>query len=560
MFVRTVQKPNDRVSLRIVENVKIDGKVKQKTVCGLGVFHKGEEKEIETFKRIGDSMIVKIQQERSKVQVLPGFESEAFRPKKRRPRKKATEDKDTLHSVKDLEEESRVYTGNNDIFSPCWEQLELFDSINTGYKQEECNKLLKKIVLERIEDPQSKLKSVDNLKRKKNDLVNLNRVYRMMDRLYDHKDRVRKKVSRITSSLFKERIDVVFFDVTTLYFESFIPDELRASGYSKDNKFKETQVMLALMSTVEGLPLGYELFPGNTYEGHTLIRTLDSLREVYDVANAFVVADRGMFNSSNLRELDRRKISFIIAAKLKTMNKGLREDILGDVSEVRGRKCSPKFWIKEYRYGDKRLIVNYSEKRALKSIHERKRILTRLQKKEKDGEIRVADLLRNSGEKKYLRMKNTGTGMIDKDKIEAEERWDGIYGVMTNYTGKDMSLEDIVSRHHGLWQIENAFRVNKHDLKMRPIYHWTSRRIESHILICFLAYSLLTTVKYHLKKAKINLSIARVREELSFVQTSIVRDRRSGRRFMLPSKLTEIQRSIYTALGLCYDSRARIIP
>ena len=156
-----------------------------------------------------------------------------------------------------------------------------------------------------------------------------------------------------------------------------------------------------------------------------------------------------------------------------------------------------------------------------------------------------------------MNKKGSQTGTIDKEKIALEERWDGLYGVMTNYHDKEMSPDDIMTRHSDLWQIENAFRVNKHDLKMRPIYHWTPRRIESHILICFIAYSLMATLKYQLRINGIKLSIARIREELSCVQASIVRDRRTKKRFVLPSQLNPIQQKIYCALELTYDSRVK---
>ena len=159
----------------------------------------------------------------------------------------------------------------------------------------------------------------------------------------------------------------------------------------------------------------------------------------------------------------------------------------------------------------------------IKSRYDRERIIKKLENKVKGGVIKVSDLLKNSGEKKYLKInkKCSQTGTIDKEKIALEEKWDGLYGVMTNYRDKEISPDDIMTRHSDLWQIENAFRVNKHDLKMRPIYHWTPRRIESHILICFIAYSLMITLKYRLRINGIKLSIAGIREELSFVQASI---------------------------------------
>ena len=121
-----------------------------------------------------------------------------------------------------------------------------------------------------------------------------------MDKLQDREDWVKDKIAKRTLGLFKEKINVAFFDVTTLYFESFIPDELRISGYSKDNKVKETQVVFALMTTVGGLPLGYELFPGNTYEGGTLISAVDNLCKRYEVEDVSIVADRAMFTKEKL--------------------------------------------------------------------------------------------------------------------------------------------------------------------------------------------------------------------------------------------------------------------
>ena len=365
MFVRTVEKGNGRVSLRIVENIKVNGKVKQKTVCGLGTFHKDETKDIEAFKKIGDSIIPKIRQERASQKAIPGLENEVFAPKKRKRRKTAKDDIEKAGCfVEDLEEEKRIQTGTTNIFSNTYKQLDLSDSINTGHKQKEYNELLEKVVLERIHDPQSKMKTAKNLERKKGDSVDLNKVYRMMDRLKLHIPRVKDKILKNTRSLFQQKIDVVFFDVTTLYFESFTPDELRVSGYSKDNKVKETQVMLALMTTQEGLPLGYELFPGNTYEGNTLLKSINTLRESYDLSNTFVVADRGMFVSRNLAEMEKMGIHFIISAKLRKMNKSFREDILRESMSV--KKSSSKYWIKEYEYDGRRLIVSYSEKRANK--------------------------------------------------------------------------------------------------------------------------------------------------------------------------------------------------
>lgn len=146
--------------------------------------------------------------------------------------------------------------------------------ICTGYKRDEFHKLLKEIVLARLSFPESKRKTVKDLQKHKSLEIDFDKVYRMMDKIHSNKNKIKKKICCRTLSFLKEKVHVAFFDVTTLYFEAFDADELRVSGYNKDNKIKEIQVVLALMTTTDGLPIGYELFPGNTCEGHTLIKVM----------------------------------------------------------------------------------------------------------------------------------------------------------------------------------------------------------------------------------------------------------------------------------------------
>ena len=559
MFVRVVQKSKDHVSVRIVENFKKDGKVKQRNICGVGYSRKDDIEKIKSIKRIGEELIVKIKNE-----IMPslvGFEEIVHAPKKRKWRKE-TEDKKNGDScsLDNLKEEGRIRVGTNDVFSNEFEQIGLLDAINSGYKQDESNKLLKEVVLSRIDKPASKRKSVEYMERDKNKEVDLDGIYRMMDKLHGREDWIKEKIAKETLSFFKDRIKVAFFDVTTLYFESFIPDELRVSGYSKDNKVKETQVMLALMTTEGGLPLGYELFPGNTYEGSTLISAVDELCKKYEVVDASIVADRAMFSRKNLNSLDERGVNFIVSAKLKKMRKEIKEKILGDVEKVL-EGGDVKSWIGEYEYEKRRLVIGYSEKRASKDKRDRERLLTRVKKKLKDGKVRVSELVKNTGTKKYLKFEKSKkeTAVLDEEKIKDSERWDGVYGIVSSHAKEEVSGGEIFERYRGLWQIEDAFRVNKRDLKMRPIYHWTPKRIKSHILICYMAYALVARVKYKLKKAKVKLSIERIREELGYLQASIVRDQKTGRRFLLPSKVTDTQRKICDALGVKLQEKVQIL-
>ena len=551
MFVRQAKRKG-KILLQVVENVRVNGKIKQKFICGLGSFRKGETEDIKKFTEFGEDFIVKEKNRRRPC--LPGMEKYVHG-------RKENKNNDGTVSVGNLVEEARIKLGPESVYGEEYRRMGLSGSIGTGYKREESNRLLEKIVLERIENPCSKRESVDNMKRGRNEEIGLGRVYRMMDKLGEREGWVKEKIARDSIGLFDQKVDVAFFDVTTLYFESFTPDELRVPGYSKDNKVKETQVVLALMTTKEGVPLDYELYPGNTYEGNTLIRAVENLSEKYDISDTFVVADRGMFNKENLRRMEEKKVNFIISAKLKNMPKKFTEGFLSDLAGTLDKEPGLESWTKSYDWEGRRLVVGYKKKRAEKDARERERLLERLGKKMTDGKVKLADLVKNRGTTKYLKLdkKNSQEGTLDGEKIAQALRWDGVYGYATN-AGKDkISDDEVVKRHGGLWQVEDAFRINKHDLRMRPIYHWTPARVKSHILICFMAYSVAVRVRLRLKRKGLGLSVRTVQKELSHIQASVLRDKKNGQKYLLPSALNKTQKDILAALGVSIDTRTRKI-
>ena len=554
MFVRVVKKSANHVSVRIVENKRVGKKVKQKTVCCIGYTNKENTERIEELKIIGKQIARGLRAERQTA--FAGIE-ESWPPKRKSQEKDLTDDRVYVQSLK---EEARVRVGGSDIFGMAYDQLKLSECFGKGDKQREACDLLREIVLCRLESPLSKRASVSDIRRRKDKRLDLDRVYRMMDKVYARREVLRERVCRKTLSLFKERIDVVFFDVTTLYFESFVSDELRSPGFSKDNKVKEVQVVLALMTTESGLPVGYELFSGNTFEGSTLIETMDRMSEGYELRDIYLVADRGMFSKGNIERLDSRGVKFIIGARLKTLKAQVKERILTDAPLFSKRKGfrDRRFWCGEYELNGYRLIVSYSRERALKDRKDRQKILERLQKEIKGGEVKVKDLVKNRGVKKYLKLKGKAVlACIDEERVAQEALWDGFHGVMTNDKREDQGR--ILGRYKDLWQIEAAFRLNKHDLRMRPIYHWKPSRIRAHILICFIAYGLACFVREALQRSGIRLSFERIREELGEVQVSRVRDERTGRKFLLPSKPTDTQKAIYKVFGKSLNQTTKFL-
>ena len=137
---------------------------------------------------------------------------------------------------------------------------------------------------------------------------------------------------------------------------------------------------------------------------------------------------------------------------------------------------------------------------------------------------------------------------MDESKIEKDALWDCMHGVVTN--ADDLSPSEIISRYRGLWSIEESFRISKHDLKMRPIYHWTPERISGHILICFIAYALVRQAMYRVSLQYEPMSFEKIRNELLHAQASILVDTATNRKYLLPSKTTPVQKRLYHIFGL----------
>jgi transposase len=382
-----------------------------------------------------------------------------------------------------------------------------------------------------------------------------------MDKLFENETTIKKKIYNSTVSAFKEKIDVAFFDVTTLYFESFNQDDLRCFGFSKDCKFKEVQVVLALMATTGGMPLGYELFAGNKSEGKTLIECIKKFKVDYEIQNVFLVADRAMFTEDNLAYMESEKIKYIVAAKLKSQKKALKDEIL--LQKEKALSVAQERQIEEYTHEIKhekgrRFIVNYSLKRANKDKADRNRLVERIKKVEKNGIIDLKKLIKNSGSKKYLKItKPTNSGVLNLEKIANDSKWDGLHGVIVN--DPEISMEAALERYRGLWQIEAAFRLKKNDLKMRPIFHWKPNRIRAHVLFCYICYTVVVNTSFRMKEKNLNLSFARAKEELSRVRASILINKKNGQKYLLPKTLNDLQKKIYETFEIPYSTSAKKI-
>jgi len=376
----------------------------------------------------------------------------------------------------------------------------LFDEIGFDVIPE---KLFRDIVVARLVYPTSKLKTVDYLYRYQGKTVSSESVYRFLDRLNSRYSRQAQQIAYQYSRRILKRINVVFYDMTSLYFEAADEDDLRKIGFSKDGKFQNPQIMLGLLVGGCGYPIGYDIFEGNTFEGKTLLPVLNHIAERYDFGKPVVVADAAMLSKDNLDQLDRAKYPFIVAARIRNETAAMQEEILSRC----GALANGQSVVIDHKQG-RRLIVSYSDKRAGKDEYNRKRGLARLRKRIGSGRM-TKEHLNNRGYNKFLKLTGEVTVEIDESRIERAARWDGLKGFITN---TDLPPDEIIENYGQLWRIERAFRISKTDLRIRPMYHRLRRRIEAHVLVAFVAYTIYKELERRLDEADIAMSPKRAAE------------------------------------------------
>lgn len=375
----------------------------------------------------------------------------------------------------------------------------IYDHIGFNQIEED---LFRHLVISRLAFPLSKLKTVDYLYRYQGVKISISSVYRFLDKLNEClKEEVEQISFKHTKKILGGEVNVVFYDMTTIYFEASTEDELRKTGFSKDGKHSNPQIFLGLLVGVGGYAIGYDIFEGNTYEGHTLIPFLEKIQRKFNLNKPIVVADSGLLSNGNIKALEQAKYQYILGARIKNEGEAIKKKIFEKIFE-NGQLRSIK------KQDNLRLIVSYSDKRAVKDEHNRKRGLLRLEKRIKAGKLTKSNI-NNRGYNKYLKMDGEIMIEFDDKKIEEDKKWDGLKGYITNTT---LTKKQIVDHYSNLWHIEKAFRMSKTDLRIRPIYHRLRNRIEAHICISFTAYSIYKELERVLHQEKSNLTIERSAE------------------------------------------------
>jgi transposase len=390
--------------------------------------------------------------------------------------------------------------------------------------------LYQDLALMRIIEPVSKLRTIELLKRYFNVIYAERTVYRLLPKLINHKEKIEIAAYQTACGNFGESFALVLYDVTTLYFESHEPDdELRARGFSKDDKSKQPQIIIGLLVTSQGFPLMHEVYKGNTFEGHTMLNVVKQFQKNHVHTKPIIVADAAMLSRGNLEALEKDGYKYIVSARLANSSQSFVDTITATLQRKEGsivRLSAPN--------NSYDVICTYSEKRDKKD---------RWQFEKQIARAKTLIARQETGKRvKFVKKSNQGKSIFifDEDLKVKTEKLLGIKGYCTNITEDILPDQAIVTYYHDLWHVEQAFRMSKTDLRARPIFHYTHDAIRAHVLLCFMA---LTMGKF--LEIKTGLSLQRVRDILWDVHEANIDDTFTGERITLQTNL-----EAYKACGL----------
>ena len=543
MFIKaTRSKGHDY--LKIVESYRENGKSKHRTVVNLG---------------------------RADILAESGLENIIKGLQKYLKRKDG--EQNNIRDISTIEEKSRVNYGYV-AFQTLWNKYSLsellnnlicerkieFDFVHTVFLMV-INQLLRpfsKYFLQRNQD--------DYLSNGNN--IPFQHFYRSLDILAENKPAIENALFSKNRDLFNMKVDIVFYDVTTFHFESQLQDEMRDFGFSKAHKFNELQVVLGMLIDCEGRPIGYELYPGNTFDSKTLLRILKKLKEQFDLNKVIIVADKGINSKLNLKHIKDNGFGYIVSARIKNMKKSIQKEILSDQDykeisnsdlfywrddfekedslfkykvldytnlikyeprriciqrgedENKSENAKRNKWIREEL--QEKLICTFSSKRARKDAKDRERAIEKAMKvisennksviSSKRGYKRFVTDDREEVDKENYHLK------LDEERISEESKFDGFYAIQCS----NLSLDPlkVIDNYHYLFKVEESFRILKSTMETRPIFLWTPSRIQGHFVSCFIAFLLERELELCLRRRNVDFSTERIKASLNTMEFS----------------------------------------
>ena len=468
MYIRVTKNQRGQAYYHLVESYRQDGKVKQRVLLSLG---RVEENKLEEL-------------------------TEAIN--------KHLETANIFNLAKEIDIASTYILGPLLVLEQMTDQLGVTDilkKITQDHERLQFNfqKVVFTQLCSRFIKPVSKLALYDNwIERLYPGMIDhdieLQHLYRSLDLLAQHKSEIEKFLYQWEKDLFTINVDVVLYDLTTLRFESTREDldELRRFGYSKEMRTDCTQVVLGLLTDTNGIPLCFEVHPGNTFEGNTLSDIVEKMEKKFAIRRFIFIADRGLFSFDNLNHIRNNQGEFIVGLKMGSMEKEVQEDFYQIENFT---WINEELAVYETKIREDRCIITWSRSRAERDKKTRDDVIEKIKKKIAADKKKAKKLITNRNYKKYVKIEGKDQCELNHKAIAEEAAKDGFFGVITNVTS--MSPTEIVTNYKQLWKVEDAFGEIKGALKTRPMFHWTDERIIGHLVLCFLAY----LCEAHLTKA-----------------------------------------------------------
>ena len=372
----------------------------------------------------------------------------------------------------------------------------------------------------RLIEPTSKLRTMKLLQRYFDITYSERTVYRKILSLENRKQIIEQNAIKCARDMLQDDLTLILYDVTTLYFETFRGDELRVEGFSKDNKPQQPQIVVGLIVTREGFPLGFEVFAGNTFEGKTMLKVLNNYIRNNQVKRPIVVADAAMLSQENIEELKQRNLSYIVGARLGNTSLKTIEDAYSKLQNKEGKTIRIKTAMGN-------LIIEFSIERYRKNKREMEKQILKakeLLEKNQSGK-RVKFLKQKNKEEQYI---------LNESLINKTNQLLGMKGYYTNIPEVELSNKQIITRYHDLWHVEQAFRMAKSDLASRPVFHHKQEAVKSHILICFTALMIGKFLEINTK-----VSLKQIMDSLWIITEAKLYDQINDKYFILQSELND---------------------
>lgn len=391
--------------------------------------------------------------------------------------------------------------------------------------------LLKDLVAIRILEPASKLRSIELIDTYFGIQHRRQNYYKEAKKWISLKDQLLEKVNDFAQKEYGFDYSLLFYDVTTLYFETFEGDELRKTGFSKDSKSQQPQILVGLMVSKDGFPLAFDIFPGNTFEGHTILPVVKAFIQKNNVKQFTVVADAAMISADNIKELRAEGIHYIVGARMGNLPQGVFENINAKIKREDGKAIRI--------HTDKgHLICSFSNVRYRKDKYEMEKQILKAQT--------IIKSPSKSTKAKFVKAHNEEL-KLNEELIQKTSKLLGIKGYYTDLNEQDFPTNKVIERYHELYKVEQAFRVAKSDLETRPIFHFKEDPIKLHLLICFLAL----VISKHIE-IKTGISIRRFNTEYKKVTDAKMLNKLTQKEVIVKGKLTEIAEGLLAKLNLLH--------